>query len=56
MSQQQFMQNPWSNWMKGEGPDSDIVISTSFGSHGTFASIPSRFWLLTRRQRKWFAR
>ena len=28
MSQQQFMQNPWSNWMKGEGPDSDIVIST----------------------------
>jgi protein arginine kinase len=28
MSQQKFMQNPWSNWMKGEGPDSDIVIST----------------------------
>lgn len=28
MSQQRFMQNPWSNWMKGEGPDSDIVIST----------------------------
>jgi protein arginine kinase len=28
MSQQQFMQNPWSNWMKGVGPDSDIVIST----------------------------
>ncbi len=28
MSKQQFMQQPWSNWMKGEGPDSDIVIST----------------------------
>jgi len=28
MARQQFMQNPWSNWMKGEGPDSDIVIST----------------------------
>ncbi|UFJ40622.1 protein arginine kinase [Brevibacillus humidisoli] len=28
MSVQQFMQNPWSNWMKGEGPDADIVIST----------------------------
>lgn len=28
MSQKQFMQDPWSNWMKGEGPDSDIVIST----------------------------
>ncbi|MFY0544937.1 protein arginine kinase [Brevibacillus sp. H7] len=28
MSQQQFMQNPWSNWMNGNGPDSDIVIST----------------------------
>ncbi|MGE5703849.1 MAG: protein arginine kinase [Clostridia bacterium] len=28
MSKQQFMQQPWSNWMKGEGPESDIVIST----------------------------
>jgi protein arginine kinase len=28
MSQQKFLQNPWSNWMKGQGPDSDIVIST----------------------------
>jgi len=28
MTQQRFMQNPWSNWMKGEGPDTDIVIST----------------------------
>lgn len=28
MSQQGFMQNAWSNWMKGEGPDSDIVVST----------------------------
>lgn len=28
MSLQKFMQHPWSNWMKGIGPDSDIVIST----------------------------
>lgn len=28
MSLQRFMQHPWSNWMKGVGPDSDIVIST----------------------------
>lgn len=28
MSLQRFMQHPWSNWMKGTGPDSDIVIST----------------------------
>lgn len=28
MSLQRFMQHPWSNWMKGIGPDSDIVIST----------------------------
>lgn len=28
MSRQRFMQHPWSNWMKGVGPDSDIVIST----------------------------
>lgn len=28
MSKQQFMQQPWSNWMKGNGPDADIVIST----------------------------
>ncbi|QOS98600.1 protein arginine kinase [Brevibacterium sp. JNUCC-42] len=28
MSLQRFTQHPWSNWMKGEGPDSDIVIST----------------------------
>ncbi|MET3291403.1 UNVERIFIED_CONTAM: protein arginine kinase [Brevibacillus sp. OAP136] len=28
MSKQQFMQQPWSNWMKGNGPEADIVIST----------------------------
>ncbi|WP_019123572.1 protein arginine kinase [Brevibacillus massiliensis] len=28
MSLQQFIEHPWSNWMKGVGPDSDIVIST----------------------------
>jgi len=28
LSRQRFMQHPWSNWMKGVGPDSDIVIST----------------------------
>jgi protein arginine kinase len=28
MSQQRFMQHPWSNWMKGVGPDADIVVST----------------------------
>jgi protein arginine kinase len=28
MSMQRYIQNPFSNWMKGTGPDSDIVIST----------------------------
>ncbi len=28
MSLQRFMQHPWSNWMRGEGPDADIVVST----------------------------
>ncbi|WP_232699764.1 protein arginine kinase [Brevibacillus daliensis] len=28
MSLQRFVEHPWTHWMKGEGPDSDIVIST----------------------------
>lgn len=28
MTQQRFMQNPWSNWMRATGPEADIVIST----------------------------
>ncbi|WP_134686755.1 protein arginine kinase [Brevibacillus migulae] len=28
MTQQRFMQHPWSNWMKATGPEADIVVST----------------------------
>ncbi|GAA4723415.1 protein arginine kinase [Brevibacillus fulvus] len=40
MSQQSFTQNPWSYWMKGDGPDSDIVVSTRLRIARNLSQLP----------------